>query len=505
MSTGLARVEFGDFQTPKSLAHSVCEYLARLGVAPATIIEPTCGVGAFLLESLEAFPDAGTARGFEINAEYVASCQQSIADAGHQSRCQVAEADFFETDWDKLLDLAAEPVLVIGNPPWVTNAALGTIGSSNLPAKSNFQGRKGLDALTGKSNFDISEWMLLHVLEWLSGRHSTMAMLCKTAVARKVLRHAWKHELQVRRAEIHKIDAAADFAAAVDACLLVCFMQPGKRSCDCDTYETLDDASQKRTIGYHDDRLIADVELYERRQALAGPSSYRWRSGVKHDCSKVMELSQSPEGLANGLGESVEIEGEYLYPLLKSSDVAKRSLEAPKRWMIVTQSEVGADTSVIETEAPRAWAYLMAHTKRLDQRGSSIYRKRPRFSVFGVGAYTFAPWKVAISGFYKSLSFVVVGPHQGRPVVFDDTIYAIGCETEREARLLHRMLMSDDAQEFYASLIFWDAKRPITVELLAALSLDKLAIALGVETDFRNVCQSKKMQRRFDSPRATSR
>jgi hypothetical protein len=87
------------------------------------------------------------------------------------------------------------------------------------------------------------------------------------------------------------------------------------------------------------------------------------------------------------------------------------------------------------------------------------------------------------------LSFAVVGPHQGRPVVFDDTIYAIGCETEREARLLHRMLTSDEAQEFYASLIFWDAKRPITVELLAALSLDKLAVALRVERDFRRVCE----------------
>ncbi|MDA1050622.1 MAG: SAM-dependent DNA methyltransferase [Planctomycetota bacterium] len=489
MNIAQARVEFGDFQTPKSLAQSVCDCLARRQVAPATIIEPTCGVGAFLLESLKAFPDAGRALGFDINAMYVASCRQSIADAGHESRCQVAEADFFQTDWPELLDSTAGPLLVIGNPPWVTNSALGAIGSSNLPAKSNFQGRKGLDALMGKSNFDISEWMLLRLLEWLSGRDATMAMLCKTAVARKVLRHAWKHELQIRRAEIHRIDAAADFGAAVDACLFVCFMQPGTRSRDCDTYESLGDASRQRTIGYQEGRLIADVDLYQRWQELAGPSSRRWRSGVKHDCAKVMELAQSPEGLTNGLGESVEIESEYLYPLLKSSDVAKRPSEPPKRWMIVTQTQVGADTSVIETSAPKTWAYLTAHADRLDARGSSIYRKRPRYSVFGVGGYTFAPWKVAISGFYKSLSFAVVGPHQGRPVVFDDTIYAIGCETEREARLLHRMLMSDEAQEFYASLIFWDAKRPITAELLATLSLDQLATALAIESDFREVCE----------------
>ncbi len=489
MLNGQTQAEFGDFQTPQSLARRVCEYLAGRGVAPATIIEPTCGVGALLLESLEAFPSAATGLGFDINAEYVASCQRSIAEAGHQSRSQVAEADFFQADWPELLESAAEPLLVIGNPPWVTNAALGAIGSTNLPVKTNFQGQKGLDAVTGKSNFDISEWMLLRLLEWLSGRDATLAMLCKTAVARKVLRHAWQHELQIRRAEIHKIDAAAGFGAAVDACLLVCFMQPDTCSRDCDTFESLDDTSRRRTIGYHDGRVIADVELYRRRQELAGASSYRWRSGVKHDCAKVMELTESPAGLVNGLGELVEIESEHLYPLLKSSDIATRALEPPKRWMIVTQTEVGADTSAIETSAPATWAYLMAHADKLDARGSSIYRKRPRFSVFGVGGYTFAPWKVAISGFYKSLSFSVVGPHRGRPVVLDDTVYAIGCETEDEARLLHRMLMSDEAQEFYSSLIFWDAKRPITVELLATLCLDRLAAVLGVESEFREVCR----------------
>ena len=45
--------------------------------------------------------------------------------------------------------------------------------------------------MTGKSNFDISEWMLIRLLEALQGRRATIAMLCKTATARKVLRHAW--------------------------------------------------------------------------------------------------------------------------------------------------------------------------------------------------------------------------------------------------------------------------------------------------------------------------
>jgi hypothetical protein len=81
----------------------------------------------------------------------------------------------------------AERLLVLGNFPWVTNSQQGTIGSDNLPKKNNFQSHIGLDALTGKSNFDISEWMLIHAMQWLQNRDATLAMLCKTSVARKLL------------------------------------------------------------------------------------------------------------------------------------------------------------------------------------------------------------------------------------------------------------------------------------------------------------------------------
>ena len=80
------------------------------------------------------------------------------------------------------------------------------------------------------------------------------------------------------------------------------------------------------------------------------------------------------------------------------------------RLMVVPQREIGEDTLHIREDAPRTWAYLSANGGRLDGRGSVIYRGKPRFSIFGVGTYTFAPWKVAISGFYKAMRFVKVGP-----------------------------------------------------------------------------------------------
>ena len=202
--------------------------------------------------------------------------------------------------------------------------------------------------------------------------------------------------------------------------------------------------------------------------------------GVKHDCSAVMEFERQPDGtLVNGLGEAVEVESEYVYPLLKSTDLAHGRSSAVRKWLLVSQSRPGEDTAVIAARAPKTWTYLCAHGQQLDDRRSSIYRKRPRFSVFGVGPYTFSPWKVAISGLHKKLDFKVVGPIEDRPVVFDDTCYHLSFDTADAARLAADLLNADCSRELLTSLIFWDAKRPITIDVVQRLDLRNVAASLG--------------------------
>ena len=155
--------------------------------------------------------------------------------------------------------------------------------------------------------------------------------------------------------------------------------------------------------------------------------------------------------------------------------------------MVVPQQSVAEDTAGIRDNAPNTWAYLHAHADLLNRRASSIYRERPRFSVFGVGDYTFAPWKVAISGFYKKLTFVPIGPFEGRATVLDDTSYFLPFETEEQAEFSASLLNSAEAQEFYGAFVFWDSKRPITVDLLQRLDLRKLAKELALEADFNRL------------------
>ncbi len=475
--------EFGDFQTPTALAEKVCAALAATGFSPQSIVEPTCGRGSFLVAAMKHFPGVRKALAVEINPDYAQTTSELLHEFHLASRTEVVCDSFFTTDWPTRLRELPDPILVIGNPPWVTNAELGTLQSTNLPVKRNFQGNSGLAALTGKSNFDISEWMMIHLLKWLQGRSAALAMLCKTAVARKVLAYSWTTEMPISRADIFLIDAVEHFDAAVDACLLLCRTEGDDASRDCHVHADLKARSTSHIIGFRDAQLVADVALFDRWKHLQGSPRAAWRSGVKHDCSAVMELRALGDGYLNGLGEVVDLEDTFLYPMLKSSDLANGDVDTPSRYMIVTQSTVGQDTKFIAEKAPRTWSYLQRHAARLDRRASSIYRKRPRFSVFGVGPYTFAPWKVAISGFYKSLNFKVIGPVVGKPIVLDDTSNFLACGSEAEANYLASILNSTAASEFYRAFIFWDNKRPVTIDLLNRLDLYALARELGNESE----------------------
>jgi hypothetical protein len=485
------KAELGDFQTPVSLARAISKLLEREGLAPAAVVEPTCGTGSFLLAALEQFPGITKGLGLEINPSHIAAARSALSTQCAAAKVEIIRGDFFRTDWPSLLGTLPDPLLVVGNPPWVTNAELSSLGSSNLPTKSNFQRHAGLDAITGKSNFDISEWMLIHLLEWISGREATLAMLCKTTVARKALLHAWKNGLPIERSSIYAIDAEASFGAAVDACLLVCKVSPSGQDHDCSVYGQLHARSKDATFGYRDGRLVANVDAYQRWRHLLGTTPIRWRSGIKHDCAKVMQFSKEGTVYRNGFGEVVELEDEYLYPMLKGSQLANGKTEKPSRWMLVTQRAVGEDTTAIKSSSPKTWAYLERHADKLDRRASSIYRNRPRFSVFGVGPYSFTAAKVAVSALYKKLHFTEVGTAFQKPIVLDDTCYFLPCGAMGDARYVASVLNSDIARDFFSAFIFWDAKRPITIDILGRLDLLALAGELGPQDTMRRYLSSR--------------
>ena len=152
----LNKIEFGDFQTPKVLADLMSFIIKdKYNYSPNCIIEPTCGKGSILLSAVKTFPNCNKNIGIEINSNYLEELEN--ISKKDNLKLTLLNQDFFTIDLKAKLKLEESNILLIGNPPWVTNSGLGKIDSENLPQKSNFKNLKGIDAITGKSNFDLSE------------------------------------------------------------------------------------------------------------------------------------------------------------------------------------------------------------------------------------------------------------------------------------------------------------------------------------------------------------
>lgn len=458
--------EFGDFQTPPELATAVVRALLHKDErhdAYGTIVEPTCGQGAFLAAAAAIFPEPTTLHGFDISRAHLRAAQENIP------RGVFTHADFFNHDWSNYLATLKSPVLILGNPPWVTSAEQGKAGGINLPQKENAEAMRGHDARTGKSNFDVSEWMLRRLVDaaLASGQTTTLAMLVKTAVARKLLAHAWKNNLPLSDSAIYAIDAAKYFDVSVSACLFTTTL--GKiTERTADIFPALDAPAPEARLGFNGRYLLADLDAYENLRHLEAAHPEKWRSGIKHDATAIMELTAHEQRYLNGLGENADVDPEHVYPLLKATDLAKPGLARAQRYLLVPQKTV---KTAAEELGPQTKAYLEKYGAELDRRKSSIYKNRPRFSIFGVGPYTFTPWKIAISGLHKSIDFRLIGPIDGKPVVFDDTCYFLPCGSREEAEAKLAKLSTPEAQTFLNAQIFWDAKRPVTAELLGRIDL----------------------------------
>lgn len=464
--------DLGDFQTPPPLVEKVMRRLMADGRSWSRMLEPTCGEGNFIQGALNAPCPPSEVQGLEIQDSYIRKAIRKIED--FSPGYSVKQANIFDLDFRTLSWSTGSPLLVVGNPPWVTNSGLGALGSSNTPRKTNFKKLRGLEAMTGSSNFDLAEYIWLRLITELAGESPTIALLCKTSVARNVLRFASKAKLPIKSSSIRKIDAKKWFGVAVDACLFEVVVEIGKYEYKATVYDDLESAALATTIGMVDGELVSDVEKYQKIRAFDGKCPLVWRQGIKHDAASVLELSGNAGEQRNKLGELVQVEPEYAYPLLKSSDVFRGNVDEVSKTVLVTHRRLGESTAHLENSAPRLWEYLMRHSDVFEKRKSSIYRGKFLFAMFGVGDYTFADYKVAISGMHKEIRFRCAGTRNGKPVLFDDTCYFVPCESAEKAAFICSVLNDPLSLELMESLVFWDSKRPVTKRLLQRMDLKAL-------------------------------
>lgn len=496
-NTPESKEEYGDWQTNMELAINVCRLLKAKGINPKVIIEPTCGKGHFILAALQVFDNIEEIYGIEIYKPYIEELKiqllQFYIDNNNKPKVKINlyHQNVFNFDFTFIKEsLGGRETLVLGNPPWVTNSKLGEISGENIPKKKNAKKLGGLDAITGKSNFDIAEYICQQMIELLIGEKAHLALLLKNSVIKNIVYGQQKEKLEINSFCQYNIDAKREFGVSVAASLL--YLTIGNKIIKCCEVKNFYTQSDISKYGWIDNHFVADADKYQEYKYMDGESQLVWWSGLKHDCAKVMELTFNGNQYINGFNEIVDIESDMIYPLLKSSDIKGEIVTSTRKYVIVTQKSISNDTEWIKFKYPKTFQYLLNHAEYMDRRSSRIYRNRPRFCIFGIGEYSFKPYKVVVSGLYKQPNFAVVSPIEDKIVMLDDTCYMLGFNSLNDAIITQRILKSTPVQTFIGSLLFADAKRVINKDLLMRIDLIKALEHIPADMFKKNEVQQYK-------------
>ncbi|MCI0512013.1 hypothetical protein L0128_02210 [candidate division KSB1 bacterium] len=487
------RREYGDFQTPAELSDSICALLIKTDFHPQTIIEPTFGKGSFIISSLKYFNSIKTIFGIEINDRYVWETKlkilQYFLDNPRQSIPEIYlyNQDIFNFDFNLIKQKIDSYILVIGNPPWITNSELSALNSNNVPNKSNLKNLKGIDAITGKGNFDIGEFISLLMLETFADFNGKMGFLIKNSVIKNIVEDLKKFHFCISNIKTFKIDAKKFFSASVEASLFTCHLNQPSHDLICDAYENMMDHSVSVKFGWYKNKFISDLAAYKNSLDYDGRSPYEWRQGVKHDCAKVFELTKNENYYLNGFDEKIDIEDDLVYGLIKSSDLKSDMINHPRKYVIITQNFIGENTLYIKAKYPKLFAYLTKYQNLLNSRKSSMYKNKPHFSIFGIGDYSFKPYKIAISGLYKIPRFSLILPENGKCLMLDDTCYFLSYDKLEIALYTWCILTSKYVYNLLKTISFLDAKRPYTKEILMRISIAKLASEIKFDEIFEKI------------------
>jgi hypothetical protein len=151
----------------------------------------------------------------------------------------------------------------------------------------------------------------------------------------------------------------------------------------------------------------------------------------------------------------MELEPDLLHPLLRGRDI-RRWQAQPLAYLLMTQdpqTRRGLDPKIMQTCYPKTWAYLKRFEKELLQRsgfqryftrkqGSQVIETAPFYSMFNVGEYTFAPWKVVWPNMGNRIEASVVSDLDGKPVIPQHIVSLVPLTCDSEAHYVCALVNS---------------------------------------------------------------
>ena len=394
--------------------------------------------------------------------------------------------------------------VVAGNPPWINWETIPDEyrrKTKPLWERHGLFPHSGMDVILGKSKKDLSMLMTYQVMEDFLAPGGTLAFIITRATLKSAgsgqgfRRFQLGDTTPIRPVHVDDLSAIKPFGS-VGGSPLIIVLKKGERAIYPTPYAFWKRKSAAKASwswpslekAKADSILLSQVAepvdnldktspwITAERETLAvlrkmlGHAEYTAYAGVYSGGANgvywMRVIEEKPNGLllVENIAEAgkravkpmrVEIEPDYLYPLLRASEVECWRAE-PKIAVLVVQdaqTRRGIDEKYLKGKSPRTWQYLSRFETLLRSRaawkrffttrnGDSVRERAPFYSMFAVGRYTFAPFKVVWPRMASSLDAAVVGPIKSMPVLPQETITFIPFDNRDEAHFVCALINS---------------------------------------------------------------
>lgn len=490
------RHRLGEYYTPDWLASYL---LQQVDYDPeATLLDPNCGSGTFLVQAIQAAKTSGINAeqimervvGFDIHplAVITARVNYLLALGPHfpdyPLTVPITRKDAILEAEDGAFDF------VVGNPPW--------INWQNLPAdyRQRTKGlwlhyglfpHQGLDTILGTGKKDLSMLMTMVALDRYlapTGRLGfviTQTVFKTSGAGQGFRRFSIDAETPIKIEHVDDMSTIQPFNDAKCRTAVI-LMRKGHPTSYPIPYTVWKRARKNKHLRHYyelasvlektqrlqhsavpvdaDDPTSAWItgtpQVLQTLQRVIGPAQYVAHEGINTGGANgvywLEVLRQEPDGhlRVRNMADSsrramptleASLEPEMVYPMLRGRDVMRWSVNVRHHMLVVQNPDTrtGHDPEWLQTHAPQTYAYLKRFEDVLWARRS--FRRyfgdtAPFYTMFGVGHYSFAPYKVVWRYIATEMTAAVVTTHHNKVIIPDHRLMLIDVESLDEAHFV---------------------------------------------------------------------
>lgn len=489
-----ARHALGEYFTPAWLADLTLDHL---GARPGeSLLDPAAGLGVFVERAAARGLDA---HGYEVNP---------VTAAGARRYGLPVEVR------DTLTDPGERRFgFIAGNPPWVNWRHLNPLYRARTEPLWRDYGLVPRGRM-GAAMDDLSILFTYHCAARLLAPRGRMALILSQSLfqsaggGRQFRRFELPGAQFLRVASVHEIEGSAAFPGASTRAVIAVFelshaatvypapyfregrrwnARPVSKDPASAWSITRDDNGWERMRG--ESPYVARVGAHS-----GGASGVFWVDELERSPGAVLIRNRSAAGRNEWPAVTAEVEPALLRRLVRGRDVSAHKAE-PSCSILLPHSDDGKPVPAAEMRErwPLTFAYFErfreAMLARPHYRQHFARRNLPYWSLYNVGAYTFARWRVVWREQAATLECAVIGRSDW---IADAKLVVVPCESAAEARYLAAVLNSRPAREFVES---YAVRIQISTHVLRNLRVPKfdprnpVHVQLANEVDARRTAE----------------